>query len=62
MEEPTHRPRAMAIAAFVVMALGGSAIAAVQLWALGYRNVRLLEGQMLGWEHRGLPVESGADR
>lgn len=41
---------------------GRAAIATVQLWALGYRNVRLLEGQMLGWEHRGLPVETGPDR
>lgn len=38
MEEPTHRPRAMAIAAFVVMALGGSAIAAAAEPAADYQQ------------------------
>lgn len=38
---------------------GRAGMAAVQLWALGYRDVRLLGGQMRGWERRGLPEETG---
>lgn len=31
-------------------------LAKLQLWALGYEKVAYLEGQMLGWKRRGLPM------
>lgn len=53
-------PAAVAEPVVVYCSHGGRAgMAAVQLWALGYRDVRLLDGQMRGWERRGLPEETG---
>lgn len=34
-------------------------MAKLQLWMLGYQNVRYLGGQMSSWKRRGLPLTSG---
>ena len=38
-----------------------AALARLQLWALGYENVALLEGQMSAWKQRGLPSNTGRE-
>lgn len=37
-----------------------AAFAMAQLWALGFRDVLYLQGQMRGWERNALPVQSGS--
>lgn len=34
-------------------------MAKLQLWMLGYQNIRSLSGQMSGWKQRGLPLTTG---
>jgi rhodanese-related sulfurtransferase len=35
--------------------------AKLQLWALGYRKLAYLEGQMSGWKRNGLPMHIGRE-
>jgi rhodanese-related sulfurtransferase len=36
-------------------------MARLQLWTLGYQDVRSLDGQMSGWKRRDLPLNTGKD-
>jgi 3-mercaptopyruvate sulfurtransferase SseA len=40
---------------------GIAALAAIDLAALGYKDVRLLDGGLQGWCDAGLPIESSPD-